>query len=94
MRGLPRRGTLARAPVGRRPLFYRGDSRRKRRGARRRRQRARAVGYMGYMGHVGEGGVGTKLSIKLYIAEVVATEVGWCCFGSNGPAVGIVIGGS
>ena len=52
----------ARAPVGRRPLFYRGDSRRKRRGARRRRQRARAVGYMGYMGHVGEGGVGTKLS--------------------------------
>ena len=41
--------------------FYRGDSRRKRRGARRRRQRARAVGYMGYMGHVGEGGVGTKL---------------------------------
>ena len=51
----------ARAPVGRRPLFYRGDSRRKRRGARRRRQRARAVGYMGYMGHVGEGGVGTKL---------------------------------
>ena len=33
MRGLPRRGALARAPVGRRPLFYRGDSRRKRRGA-------------------------------------------------------------
>ena len=62
MRGLPRRGALASAPVGRRPLFYRGDSRRKRRGARRRRQRARAVGYMGYMGHVGEGGVGTKLS--------------------------------
>ena len=49
---------------------------------------------MGYLGNVGDGGVGTKLSIKLYIAEVVATEVGWCCFGSNGPAVGIVIGGS
>ena len=84
MRGLPRRGALARAPVGRRPLFYRGDSRRKRRGARRRRQRARSCGRRG----------GGDQTIKLYIAEVVATEVGWCCFGSNGPAVGIVIGGS
>ena len=60
-------------------------------GARRRRQRARAVGYMGYMGHVGEGG--GDQTIKLYIAEVVATESGGA---ASAPMVqlGIVIGGS
>ena len=44
MRGLPRRGALARAPVGRRPLFGRGASRRRKRG---RRQRQRAMVAMG-----------------------------------------------